>query len=84
MVQKNVQLTRVVTMVICLILAALMILVLPALITHQFASVPIVLLVLIGWGGMFLLQVVFPIIVIQILTWLNRKLFAQPKGEVCQ
>jgi hypothetical protein len=41
--------------------------------------------VLIGWGGMFLLQVVFPIIaVIQILTWLNRKLFAQPKGEVCQ
>ena len=78
MFHKNVQLTRAATAIVCFGLVALTILVVSAMVTKQFVSLPIVMLILVGWGGMFLLRVVLPIIaVIQVLAWLNRKLFSQ-------
>ena len=78
MFQKNVQLARALTNLTFFSLIALTGISVFAMITKQVVGLPVVLLILVGWGGMFLIQVVFPIIaVIQILTWLNRKLFAQ-------
>ena len=78
MSQKNARFTRAATAIAGLGLAALTIIVVFAMVTKQLVGLPIVLLVLFGWGGMFLLQIVLPVIaVIQVLAWLNRKLFSQ-------
>lgn len=78
MCHKSVRLTRTATAMICFSLAALTIIAVFAVVTKQVVGLSIVLLVLFGWGGMFLFQVVLPIIaVIHILAWLNRKLFSQ-------
>ena len=78
MFPKNAKLARVVTATGFFGLATLTIIVVSAMVTKEFIGPPIVLLILFGWGGMLLLQVVLPIIaVIQLLVWLNRKLFSQ-------
>lgn len=83
MFQKNAQLKRAATAIVCVGLVALTIVAVSTLVTKQLVGLPIVLLVLFGWGGMFLLHVVLPIIaVIRVLAWLNRKLFTQACEEV--
>ncbi|MBI5033935.1 MAG: hypothetical protein HZB51_25730 [Chloroflexi bacterium] len=78
MFHKNVRLARAAWAIALGGLAALTIIGVFAVVTKQVVGLPIVLLVLFGWGGMFLLQVVLPIVaVIHVLAWLNRKLFSQ-------
>jgi len=78
MFHRNAQLTRMITAIVLFSLTALTLIVVFAMVTKQFVGLPIVLLVLFGWGGMFLFEVVLPIIaVIHVLAWLNRKLFSR-------
>ncbi len=77
MFQKNARFERATTAIVCVGLVALTIVAVFALATNQLVGLPIVLLLLVAWGGMFLLQVVLPIVaVIQFLVWLNHKLFS--------
>ena len=78
MFHRNAQLTRMITAIVLFSLAALTLIVVFAMVTKQFVGLPIVLLALFGWGGMFLFEVVLPIIaVIHVVAWLNHKLFSR-------
>ena len=78
MFHNNVRLTRTAATITFCGLAVLSVIVAFAIVTKQIVGLPIVLLLLFGWGGMFLFQVILPIIaVIRVLAWLNRKLFSQ-------
>ena len=81
MLHKNVPLTRAASAIVFIGLVTLTVIVVFAMVTQQFVGLPIVLLLLVAWGGMFLLQVILPIIaVIQLLVWLNRQLFCLCAG----
>jgi hypothetical protein len=78
MFRKDAQFKRVVKRTGFFSLITLTIIAVFAVVSQHYIGVPIVFLMLFGWFGMFLLQVILPIIaVFQVLTWLNRKLFSQ-------
>lgn len=78
MFRKDAQFKHVVKRTVFFSLITLTIIVMFAVVSQQYIGVPIVFLMLFGWIGMFLLQVILPIIAVyQVLTWLNRKLFSQ-------
>jgi hypothetical protein len=59
-------------------LSALAIFITFALVTKQFIGIPIALLMLLSWGGMFVLQFVLPVVaILHIAMWVNRKFCAR-------